>query len=337
MSPRHCLLLAFLPGLLAAQTPRTGGPFEVKLEKPPKRYLLFVPEDYQRDRSWPMVIVLRPRIYTSQAEIKHWLPVARRQGYFVLCIGPADTRWSNNDGRSVLACLGDVNKHYRIDPDRLVLAGRRSGGNMATRWGLVQDKLWRCVLAHDGASAPKSLKVAKKRMSVRVTAGPIDRVQVRDIGRACAVMTTGGLRVAIGDIEGSVSSPKIWSSSWEFIQNNLDSPKARLERATRALKDKRLSDVIVAIEDIAAYTSSENRKSGIRAARLLSRADKLATAQVRKAQRLAKKSPKEARKTLLHIQKWFRGRKPGKAAKAALAELPAETAPSKKAAPKKAR
>ena len=322
--PRPAQALApLLCALVPAQTPKAGGPFAVKLAKPKTTYQLYVPESYGTDHSWPLVVALHPARTPATAMMQWWLPEGKKRKYMVLCPKAKGPRWQDSDGKIVLAALADVRKKYRIDPDRIALGGYSSGAFMATRWGLTQDKLWRCVFAHAGAQLPGSLKRAKKQMSVYLTCGEADDFLPHTKKAYAALQkqkVPAKLRI-FPDMNHYQTTAEVWKTAYDFIDLRTADPEERLRRGLRAIKSDRLSDALLALLPMTLDQSKANRKYRIKAGKLLTRADQAADKSITRALRDAKKQPLEARRALLHIQKWFHGRKPEQKARAALRKV----------------
>jgi predicted esterase len=102
---------------------------------PAQRYALYLPPGYPGDRRWPVLLVLDPR---GRAELGARLfeAGARRNGWIV--ISASGSRSDEAQGatlRAVQALLGDAERRFASDPQRLYLAGMSGTAKLA--WVLL--------------------------------------------------------------------------------------------------------------------------------------------------------------------------------------------------------
>jgi dienelactone hydrolase len=142
-------------------------------------YELFVPEDYDPHRAYPLVLHV-PAAETSDAWL-HWGPVCRRHGAFL-----AGAHHAGNDGgverparmRTVLDVLDDVRRRFRIDPDRTYITGFSGGGNAAARIAFALPELFGGAAPVCGIWSlrrePWLRQRVAERLSVAVLTGEVD-------------------------------------------------------------------------------------------------------------------------------------------------------------------
>lgn len=111
--------------------PRTGA-----------AYKLYVPEDYSRDRTWPLVITLHgTHIWDGyRRQMMEWKALAEAKGFLVVAPSLRSPQgilpvirdvWYKDlrrDEKAVLAIMDQLISRYRIDPDRVLLTGFSAGG-----------------------------------------------------------------------------------------------------------------------------------------------------------------------------------------------------------------
>ncbi len=136
-------LLAFLPlfGLIAASGKKsTSGEephlFKTQISRQASiRYLLSLPSGYRETRQkWPLLLFLHGGSGRGDDLnlVKQYGPpaiAARNPDYPFVVLSPQCPRgeiWSDTD--LLISLLDDVIAHYRVDPDRVYLAGMSMGG-----------------------------------------------------------------------------------------------------------------------------------------------------------------------------------------------------------------
>jgi poly(3-hydroxybutyrate) depolymerase len=135
--------IALLTGCPVTQSQRT--PVDQVARQEPlmgREYWLYVPSDYTPDESWPLVITLHgtPGFDSDSDQIREWKALAEQHKFIVAAPdldsaqGILPVSWSQRqkslaaDERAILGCLRDVEDHYRIAPDAVLLTGFSAGG-----------------------------------------------------------------------------------------------------------------------------------------------------------------------------------------------------------------
>ncbi len=96
-----------------------------------QRYALFVPEDYDADKSYPLVLFISAG--DAPAGWSQWEPVCRKEGALFASPHAAGNRCPyKRRVRIVLDVLDDLRRTYRLDPDRVYLGGISGGGRVAS-------------------------------------------------------------------------------------------------------------------------------------------------------------------------------------------------------------
>ena len=109
-------------------------------------YSLYVPEDYDPNKLWPLVIALHGSHGSGGEYLLTWLRAAKNQGYIVLAPQSRDVTWSieqpSADIRSVLAMLTTVTQTYKVDTNRMFVSGLSDGGTFTYALGLHCPELF---------------------------------------------------------------------------------------------------------------------------------------------------------------------------------------------------
>ncbi len=91
-------------------------------------YALYVPESYQQDKAYGLVICLHGAGFTGEAYLDRW---QARLGdrYILACPSYSMGAWWTRPAEElVLATMRDVMVRYHVDPDRVFLTGMSNGG-----------------------------------------------------------------------------------------------------------------------------------------------------------------------------------------------------------------
>jgi pimeloyl-ACP methyl ester carboxylesterase len=130
-------MIAYLPGPLADRP--IGAVSQVKTagrQVSEIDYLVFLPPGYHPNRRWPALIALHDQNADPQKEISAWRGSASEFGFVVCCPvwrKDARTNWGFDveDHVRLEEIVVDFRRRFAIDGDRLILAGRGTGGDVA--------------------------------------------------------------------------------------------------------------------------------------------------------------------------------------------------------------
>jgi phospholipase/carboxylesterase len=121
-------------------------------------YSLYVPENYNSERQWPMIICLHGGYGEGYEYIWTWLRPARARGYIVLSPKSLAVTWTMTpnsvDTRSILAMLEEVADQYAVDRSRVFLTGLSDGGIMTYLLGIERHDLFAGIAPIAGALHP---------------------------------------------------------------------------------------------------------------------------------------------------------------------------------------
>ncbi len=117
-----------------------------------RSYRLHLPQEYHRDRQWPLVVVLHGAFSTARGIAKQtsFSELADREGFIIaypngmgifslvrhwnagFCCGKA-MKWEVDDTGFIFRVIDDVAQRASIDPSRVYLVGMSNGGMLAHR------------------------------------------------------------------------------------------------------------------------------------------------------------------------------------------------------------
>jgi len=103
-------------------------------------FSLYVPEEYDAARAWPLVAALHGGSGNGGAFLWSWLREARTRGFILLAPTAAGSTWSlmepQVDADNIGRMLGEIGGRWNLDPARRLLTGMSDGGTYTYVWGL---------------------------------------------------------------------------------------------------------------------------------------------------------------------------------------------------------
>ncbi|MGE0822169.1 MAG: hypothetical protein AB7G75_01480 [Candidatus Binatia bacterium] len=109
-------------------------------------YSLYVPENYDPRRRWPLIISLHGGHGRGDDYLLTWLRPAKSHGYIILSPKSLGNTWSlmqpSVDIRSILTMVEELLDEYAIDTTRLFATGLSDGGTFSFALGLHCPKLF---------------------------------------------------------------------------------------------------------------------------------------------------------------------------------------------------
>ena len=109
-------------------------------------YSLYVPENYDPSRRWPMIIAMHGGHGRGDDYLLTWLRPAKSKGYILLSPKSLEQTWSlmqpGVDIRSILSMVEELLDEYAIDTGRLFATGLSDGGTFSFALGLSCPKLF---------------------------------------------------------------------------------------------------------------------------------------------------------------------------------------------------
>ena len=121
-------------------------------------YSLYVPEHYDTQTEWPLIIALHGGYGRGDEYLWSWLRAARSRGYLVLSPKSIGPTWSilqpGIDGDSVMRMLDKVCEEYAIDKSRILLSGLSDGGTFSYLLALAHPQRFAAVSPIAGVLSP---------------------------------------------------------------------------------------------------------------------------------------------------------------------------------------
>lgn len=148
--------------------------FGAKPELPPgydsrkQRYQLFVPKNYDPDKTWPLVLFISPG--DDPLGWRFWQRPCEESGMlFAAAYGAGNTVPVAQRTRVVLDMFDDVRRHYRVDPDQTYLAGFSGGGRMACAIAFALPEYFGGVIPVCGTNPLNRLPYLRHRVRDRLS------------------------------------------------------------------------------------------------------------------------------------------------------------------------
>lgn len=102
-------------------------------------YYLFVPSQYDRAKSYPLIVALHWSSGRGTDMLERWEKAAENKGYFVACPNSRNPQvWNlGKEDKDVLRMVDEIKSVYSIDPKRIFVTGFSAGATYAYYFGLV--------------------------------------------------------------------------------------------------------------------------------------------------------------------------------------------------------
>ncbi len=124
-------------------------------------FSLFVPESYDPERAWPLIVALHGGSGHGGDFIWSWLREARSRDHILLAPTSRGSTWSFNgpdvDGHALDSMLAYVGEHWRIDDERLLLTGLSDGATYTLCRGLAEGSPFTHLAPLSGVLHPLNL------------------------------------------------------------------------------------------------------------------------------------------------------------------------------------
>ena len=109
-------------------------------------YSLYVPENYDPGKRWPLVITLHGGHGRGDDYLLTWLRTAKSRGLILLSPKSLGQTWSIQqpglDVRSILSMLETVMDEYAVNTSRILVSGLSDGGTFSYALGISCAKLF---------------------------------------------------------------------------------------------------------------------------------------------------------------------------------------------------
>ncbi len=133
------------PAAAPGHTPEKTGRLTVELPEYRQSYTAYVPDDYNPNFAYTLLVWLHPDGDPMDVEIlRHWKAICDQRGIMLLAPKAAQIQgWQLNEADFVKAAVEHFQNTYRVDPDRVFLHAYSTGGGFAAYLAFTQRKLFR--------------------------------------------------------------------------------------------------------------------------------------------------------------------------------------------------
>ncbi len=154
-------------------------------------FSLYVPEYYDSDRAWPLVMALHGGSGHGRDFLWSWLRSARSHGAIVVSPTARGDTWAlmgpDIDSQNIQAMLAYVQKHWNVDDTRLLLTGMSDGGTFAYVSGLQGDSPFTHLAPTSASFHPMLLEMSNparlQGLPIYLTHGALDWMFPIDMAR----------------------------------------------------------------------------------------------------------------------------------------------------------
>ena len=117
-------------------------------------FALYVPEDYDEQRAWPVIVALHGGSGNGRDFLWTWVRDAKRTGHVLVAPTAVDSTWGEVDELGVLEILTWMRGRYHLAADRVLLTGLSDGGTFTLVYGLAHPETFRALAPACGVFHP---------------------------------------------------------------------------------------------------------------------------------------------------------------------------------------
>ena len=172
-------------------------------------FSVYVPEDYDPGRAWPLVMALHGGAGHGRSFLWSWLAAARSKGAILVAPTAMGDTWAlagdDVDTPNLLGILETVQSGWRIDPDRMLLSGMSDGGTFCYVSGLEPGSPFTHLAPVAAAFHPFLAEMADpdrlRGLPIHIVHGALDWMFPVDAARtAQRALSAAGARVTYAEI-----------------------------------------------------------------------------------------------------------------------------------------
>jgi serine protease Do len=124
------------PAEAAKDAPKVGR-FVDSIAGDERRFWAYVPEHYNPDYAYGLVVWLHPEADKREAAtLELWRPVCERRGLILVAPPASKEAWGAADVEFVMGVIAEMQSRYTVDPERTVVVGEAEGAKLALFLGL---------------------------------------------------------------------------------------------------------------------------------------------------------------------------------------------------------
>ena len=124
-------------------------------------FCLYVPEYYDDERSWPVVVALHGGSGNGRDFVWTWLREARSRGFLLLSPTASGSTWSldepTRDMERLSSMLGHIASRWSVDRNKLLLTGLSDGATFSLLAGLSEGSPFAAIAPICGVLHPQNL------------------------------------------------------------------------------------------------------------------------------------------------------------------------------------
>jgi phospholipase/carboxylesterase len=172
-------------------------------------FSVYVPEYYEADRDWPLVVALHGGSGNGRAFLWSWLAAARSAGAILVAPTAIGETWAlmgeDIDTPNLVGMLDVVSERWRIDRGRRLLTGMSDGGTFTYVSGLEVGSLFTHLAPVAAAFHPMLAGMAEperlRGLPIHVVHGALDWMFDVELARqAHSVLEAAGAQVTYSEI-----------------------------------------------------------------------------------------------------------------------------------------
>jgi phospholipase/carboxylesterase len=172
-------------------------------------FSLYVPEDYQPDRAWPLVVALHGGSGHGRAFLWSWLRDARSHGAILVAPTATGDTWaisgSDADTPNLARIVEMVRGRWNVDPSRMLLTGLSDGGTFSYVSGLESQSPFTHLAPVASAFHPMLAQMADPDriagLPIHVAHGALDWMFPVEMARAASqALQVAGARVTYREL-----------------------------------------------------------------------------------------------------------------------------------------
>jgi phospholipase/carboxylesterase len=166
-------------------------------------YTAYVPEYYQDDRSWPLILALHGGSGNDEDFLWTWLKYAKSRGYLLISGKSFGSTWYPWDVPSVLLMLDEMQTRYAVDASRVLLTGLSDGGSFGYEAGFAFPERFAGLAVVAGMLRPHQRTEQSSRLPVYIAHGERDQLfPVQYIRMVVANLRQWGHHVTYHELPG---------------------------------------------------------------------------------------------------------------------------------------
>ena len=122
-------------------------------------FSLYVPEQYEPDRAWPVIVALHGGSGNGRDFLWTWVREAKSRGYVLISPKAVNDTWSDVEERGLFEILAWTSERFHLDRSRVLLTGLSDGATFTLIYGLAHPDLFRALAPLCGVLHPANVSL----------------------------------------------------------------------------------------------------------------------------------------------------------------------------------